>query len=61
MFAPKRNAAEPTIARPDKLLKGKLVFDLYDEFEDQIKKVREEEELEAERKQELARERKKKL
>jgi hypothetical protein len=34
---------------------------LYDEFEDQIKKVREEEELEAERKQELARERKKKL
>ena len=60
-FTQKRNAAEPTIARPDKLLKGKLVFDLYDEFEDQIKKVREEEEEEAEKKQALALERKKKL
>ena len=30
VFSQKRNAAEPIIAKPDKLLKGKVVFDLYD-------------------------------
>lgn len=45
------------IARPGKLLQGKLVFNLYEEFEDQINQVRIEEENEAERKKQVLEER----
>lgn len=44
----------PTIQKPASFMKGKLVSDLYDRFEEQIHKIQEEEEKEAKlRKQKL--------
>ena len=53
-YSQKKNDAELQIVRPGKLLQGKLVFDLYDQFYDEINQVRLEEEKEEERKKQAA-------
>ena len=44
---------DPTIQKPDGLLKGKYISNLYDKFEEQIIKIREDEEREASTKRKI--------